>query len=316
VLVPLTRRQIGQIAQELDAGPDLAPIRQRLQARIRTLLRVPIRLAEADSPEGERGVRTHLRDEIPRIGCNVLGVCHAEVMDWAERRATPDAVLETIVHHLWDENCTCATAHADFDIPDRQAARARCREGHRLSAWDLEALDDFICRAIVSGPLCHNHLARVAAALGSPPTPAKILASLTERIEELLRRFLPGIGEHVFRLEPREARAWALGTSPSDLGEAAVLASQIAPTLFKGTCDCWERWNDFTIESAEATLRRCRTVHTLAGWDPDKEIDRWLFEVVLGGPPDNANGFRKGMLAPALWHPHDGTTLEVGPVLE
>lgn len=175
-------------------------------------------------------------------------------------------------------------------------------------------------------------LERVARALGlawpvnttDEALHALVASRLAKQIEELIRHTLLDLGQKAFAMREYKAREWVDGPAsagPQKIGEAQRLGYQIALQLLQqpgedhsDRCDCWERWQDFSIESEQAAIDRCETKHTLEGWPVGEPLDRWLYVVVVGGSFARANGLRKGMLAPACTT-DGGRLLQVGQVL-
>lgn len=249
-----------------------------------------------------------------RVARNVLGVASRHLAGGS----SPAGVHRSLADTLLDGSCDCYVDWARFDVSDKAAAQELCREHHALDAWEEGlALDDFLYQAIVWGPLARDHLDGYARALGLPPAagPEQILLNTRALLQHSTLRVLPDLGLVVFGLEAQDAFPWVSGfpgtpKEPGELGEAYVLAGHISQTLYKGTCDCWQRWDDFGIESESAAVRRCRLQHTLASWDRTEAVGHWLERAAIGGTFSQANGLRKAMLAPAVFDPR-GRSLQI-----
>jgi hypothetical protein len=89
--------------------------------------------------------------------------------------------------------------------------------------------------------------------------------------------------------DKRNPAVWAI----SETKECAPL---LAWFLVRG-CRCWERWDDFHVESKEAAQAICTERHHLNKWDRTTPLRYFLrtASVEMGFP--NVNSFRKGMLA-------------------
>ena len=131
----------------------------------------------------------------------------------------------------------------------------------------------------------------------------------------LLRIITPAvrwIGYRVLAIPEADLSRWATL-------EAAACAALIRNALLQG-CDCWERWEDFHIESRLRAVARCQGEHNLENWVRTEPLVDFLFRAAIKGNlrlPDGEKGeqalvndFRKGMLAKCV----ADQLLEAGPV--
>jgi hypothetical protein len=165
-----------------------------------------------------------------------------------------------------------------------------------------------------------NELAKVIeqAALGSAPSPQRLLeralvhgmlqreapppdwshcweraaAALMQMVRRAIFQSLVWIRGQVLRDTEWDAAGWVER-------EADERAATIRDSILQG-CDCWKRWSEFGIETLSRGLYTCAVRHTLAAWDGEEELGRFLQAVAVQGELRDAarvNSFRKGILA-------------------
>lgn len=153
-----------------------------------------------------------------------------------------------------------------------------------------------------------------------PPTPGEVAAvalraSARARewwvgwVRHLISDAVRWVGSRVAHLEDPELRRWVADELEAD---AAILALALLDCDCQSPrmgCDCWQRWEDLSIESPVKAEAHCRAEHRLCAWDGGRPLQAFFRRALvcghlrlpnrIMGKPEctQTNGFRRGMLA-------------------